>query len=172
MSKQWIVPVILILIIIVGIIGYSFYKKISTPHSPTGLSTLTASVTPTVVDYSVNKVFRTSKTQECIVQSGNETIEKYYINGQTVNAEFFSPTTGQTVHLLMDGSLAYVWIGSETKGSSMAASDIHSINTVMQNDGLPGFDITAKKSLQCIPWKADLSLLGAPYTVIFTPVGK
>jgi len=169
MIKQWIVPGILIVAIIIGLLGYSFYKRTS-QHGPTGLSTPTSSTATQGVPTKLSNVLHTGKTQKCTLQSGNQTIETYYMNGLTVRADFLSPTTKQTVHLLADGSLAYIWVGSETKGSSMPESDTKSINTAMQTDGLPGFYINAKRNVQCAPWKSDPAVLGAPYTVVFTPV--
>ncbi len=158
---------ILLILIIVGISSYLFYKKPNTTTTPSTRSLPTAPSS----SKNLKSIFYTGRAQKCIAQEANGITETYYMSGNTVHGEFSSSGT-QTINLLADGSLVYIWVGSQTKGSSMPESDTNTINSVMQADGISEFNSNAKRNLQCISWTANPSVLGAPYAVVFTPVNK
>jgi len=158
---------IIVILILVGMISYLSYKRIhmtTTPSARSLVSSISSSKT-------LSSIFYTGKTQKCTALDASGITETYYMKGDTVHGEFSSQST-QTINLLADGSLVYIWVGSQTKGSSMPETDNDTINSVMQANGIPGFNSNAKRNLQCTQWSADPSVLGAPYKIVFTPVNK
>jgi len=169
MKKQRIFFFVIILVIL-GIVYYFFSVETERKKVETGASTLVISEKPTVMTTAFQNTFLSGKTQQCTVQDSNGSVETYYMTGVTVRADFSSSNAGQKVHLYADGETVYLWVGSENKGVSVPEIDASAINTVLKADGMSGFDVNAKRNLQCTKWVGKPSSLAVPYTVVFTPV--
>src|ERR1700722_8462972 len=107
----------LFFLIIVGISSYILYKKPNMTPLPS-----TRPFSSTSGSKQLESIFHTGKTQKCTVLDANGITETYYMSGATVHGEFSSHGM-QTINLLADGALVYIWVGSKMKGSSMPELD-------------------------------------------------
>lgn len=176
-KQQMLFIIVLVMLIFIGILSLLIYKKTSsqstiTTTTPAPTIPLSATIAPTTNPKALNNVLHLAKTQKCTVTDTNGITETYYMSGTMIRAEYASSNIKQKVQLLADGELVYIWVDSTNKGSSIDELDTDTVNSVMQEKGLSGFDINAKRNLQCQKWTANPAVLAAPYTVVFTSINK
>jgi hypothetical protein len=177
MKKQNVSVLIIIVVVLVflGMIGYLYYVKgqqkkpvVHAINESTASATVAAPKSTTI---NLNNILLSGKNQKCTLQK-NGTNQTYYMHELTVRVDLASSTSRHKVSFLADGEDVYIWAQGSKNGVSIPEQNTNAINSVIQKDGIPGFDINAVKNLKCTPWVADYAVLGAPNSVNFTPYKK
>jgi len=176
MSKQVGIAIGIILLLIVGGMGY---MKLSAKTAPvTALTGNNAADNGSTMG-SIKDLLASGKNVSCSVNyTGDQggTSGTTYVSGKMMRSDFtMKDSTGKTTvsHMIEDGTNAYVWMDGVNTGSIMNWADVTSETTkptgaAAQTQSQAAANLDQKANMNCQPWTVNPGMFVPPTTVTFT----
>ena len=170
MSKQAMLWIIVIIVVIIGIVlftrsGGDVVTKDSTATVSQSERTSTAQ--------SLKDLIAANRPQQCTVTTSTDAGEStgtVYVAGGKMRGDFSVRTNNVSVasHMISDGSTNYIWTDGQPQGFKMSLEESATAGTGTAGASeYQAFDYNAALNYKCESWSGDQSLFALPSGVTF-----
>ena len=180
MKNKWlIIAVVVVLIALVGLVGYKLMSSNKTvPQAKTQTTTQTAqpqTMQKNAVRGTILSLLDGGKTVTCTVTlTDNKGTGTFYVaSAKKFAGDINSVGTDNkpiTTHMVSDGPFVYIWSAAMPMGIKMNLSAARNAANNAQTS--QSFDMSQNVDMQCNPWIVDESKFTVPANVNFTDMSN
>ncbi len=179
MSKKIVIILAVIVILLVGIAGYTkLNKSSSSPVQDTsGSSQQTGTSDETMSKGSIQGLLGQGKNVSCTISYPDAKIQdsKVYISGGKMRGDFSVMTDeNKTVdsHMINDGTYMYSWSSMGSQGTKIKLDSIAEASKKADTTQNQNVDLNKEVDYKCSSWSVDSSMFVPPATIQFMDLSE
>lgn len=173
MSKQIGIVIALVVLGLIGIVGYKqFNKSAAAPTQDTSNSSQTTIGSGEAMNKgSIKSLFGQGKNVSCTIDYPDSQVQDgtVYVSGSKMRGDFSMMTDGKTAdsHMINDGTYIYSWSSVSAQGTKMKVETVEEASQEVNTEQKQNVDLDTEVDYKCAPWSVDNSLFVPPANVQF-----
>ncbi|PIY94388.1 MAG: hypothetical protein COX78_04535 [Candidatus Levybacteria bacterium CG_4_10_14_0_2_um_filter_35_8] len=161
-----------IVLLLVGYLGYKQYQASKTTGTPNTISE-SAETVGNAVKGTIQDLLLAGKSVTCTVndETAGGGTGIIFVSGKKMAGDFRTTVEGETTesHMITDGTYSYIWSSGQTEGVKIKVDEA---KITPGASGQPGsneaFDLKKETGLKCTPWAPDNGKFNPPTNIRFT----
>lgn len=173
MNKKLLVPIVVLILLLLGIVGWYFASNKKTPNTAGNItdSVLTEDEQSGDSKSSIKDLFAKGESQTCTFNVSDESYTSegiVYVSNGKMRGDFNMTNKGnvQMSHMIVADNTSYIWMDGQHQGYKMAFGEETKTETENQNN-TNSVDVDAKVDYKCKPGVSGQSYFELPADVKF-----